>query len=612
LKNTSKNDTQRDVKRNFSSGHFTEVCELFDLHAALKINKELLPFWLGALVFTGELDKAQVLFRKTSLTGPQKIAGRFYLSIGLIRQSRYIDARALLGENLRLKGKVKSKESLFYIFQGLAFYRFFCGQFFQSNRYANKAFQAAVEAEFVFGEMISKDLLAHSLIQLGQVRKGLKFFEDTLKMARRENNQWLSAAVEISILKFRAQFGVDSKTDLIHLQKALSELSPQDTYSISELLLEVIRQQLLRGNFSAAETVLAQASDTIYKHQNRRQIALLNLRMSYMLYLQAQHTQALHVIRFAEQNTDRQVDLSLLMQIRGLKQTILRAAGKVTEAQNLQTDLFHMREHHQIAINHKILARAPQSKVPNNFSPGEDPLGDLLDKIAKQDEQAPKLIVENRYYGLLHKYYKLPFGTQALIFDLMPGSIVILDKGNVTYQQKGLNTLIRKILLLIRHAPQNKEQLVKAIWGYDYDPLRHDPLIYSSINKIRKLLGTYGDWIVLTENGYQIHREVKVIFRNTLKKQITAAPSLFPAEAKKNPPLPQKRLWDENFKNLNFRQLQIVDFLKRHSSLSISELSEKLEISKPTATRDLSQLYNVGILKRAGRGRATRYFIRTP
>jgi predicted transcriptional regulator len=612
MSRTSKTNAPNDVKSKFSSGEFTDVCELFDTHPALKSSKELLPFWLGALVFTGELDKAQVLFQKSSLTPDQKIAGRFYLSVGLIRQSRYADARALLGENLRLKGKVKSKESLFYIFQGLAFYRFFCGQFFQSNRYAHSAFQAAVEAEFVFGEMISKDLLAHSLIQLGQVRKGLKYFEDTLKIARRVSNQWLTAAVEISILKFRAQFGLDSKTDLLQLQKALSELNPQDTYSISELLLEVIRQQLLRGNFSAAETVLAQASDIVYKHQNRRQIALLNFRMSYMLYLQAQNTQALHVIRFAEQNIDRKIDLSLFMQIQGLKQSILRAAGKESEAQNLQDELSHLREKNQIAINHKILARAPKSNVLNKFSPGEDPLGDLLDKIAKQDEQAPKLIVENKYYGLLHKYYKLPFGTQALIFDLMPGSIVILDKGNVIYQQKGLNTLIRKILLLIRHEPQNKEQLVNGIWGYEYDPQRHDPLIYSSINKIRKLLGPYGDWIVLTENGYQIHRDVKVIFRNTLKKQITVAPSLFPSEAKKDPTAPRKKIWDENLKNLNFRQLQIVDFLKRHSSLSISELSEKLEISKPTATRDLSQLYNVGILKRAGRGRATRYFIRTP
>jgi DeoR/GlpR family transcriptional regulator of sugar metabolism len=49
--------------------------------------------------------------------------------------------------------------------------------------------------------------------------------------------------------------------------------------------------------------------------------------------------------------------------------------------------------------------------------------------------------------------------------------------------------------------------------------------------------------------------------------------------------------------------------MKKNNSISILELSTKLEISKPTATRDLSQLYKLGILKRVGKGRATRYLI---
>lgn len=606
-KSKKENKTLFAVHQAFAAWDFNQVLELIETHSEFKSTSALLPVWIGALVFTGNLEKALALFKKNTLSLDQTIACRFFLAIGYIRRSDYSQGRALLITNLRLKNKTTSLESLFFIFQGIAFYRFFCGQFYQSKKYATLAYEASAKQTFTFGEMMSKDLLAHSLIQLGQIRKGLKYFEDTLKTVQRAKNQWLSAAIEISVLKFRAQFGLNPLTDLVHLQKALKELSSQDTYSVSELLLEITRQQLLRGHFKDAEQSLSQASDIIYKHQNRRQMAVLNIRMSYMLYLQAQYTQALHVIRFAEQNIDQQVDLALWNQIGGLKQMILKASGRTHEAEQLHLELLEKKLKSQTAINNKILARTSQQKS-TTYNPGEDSLGDLLDKIHSQSADVPKLIVEKKYYGLLHKYYKLPFGTQALIFDLIPGSVVILDKGNVTFKQKGINTLFRKILLLVREEPQSKEQLIESVWGYQYDPLRHDPLIYSTINKIRKMLEDYSDWIVLTEEGYRIRSDVKVIFKNSLKMKTTNTVVRAKTLPASHAPLKQKP-WQDEFKHLNFRQLQIVDYLKENASLSISELATKLDISKPTATRDLSQLYSIGILKRAGKGRATRYFI---
>lgn len=587
----------------FKTGEFSLVLEHFENASALKNDKSLIPFRIGALVFTGETQKALALFNKTTLTLPQTVAARFFLAIGYIRQSQYSQGRALLIENRKALPHLKKKEGHFYIYQGLAFYRFFRGQFHRSKKDAERAYSLAVEQDYPFGEMISKDLLAHSLVQVGQVRHGLKYFEDNLKHARKSKNQ-MAASIEISILKFRAQFGIEPETDLDRLVAALEVLSPQDTYSTAELLLEMIRQHLLRGQFTQAEAALAKTSDIVYKHQNRRQMALLNIRMGYMLYLQGQHTQALHVIRFSEQNIDHDVDLSLSMQIGGLKEIILKAQGKIPEATSLHRDLQKRHPRIQNAVNYKILSRHEGSA---KRTIGEDPLGDLLDQIQQQSPEAGKNIVRTKYYGLLHKYYKLPFGTQALIFDLLPGSVIILDKGNVTLKKKGINSMMRKILLMIRQEPQTKEQLIQNIWGYNYDPLRHDPLIYSTINKIRKVLGLYGDWILLTEQGYVMKREVKVIFKNSLKTSTKAA-------QKKTKALvvtasERKRRWDDNFKHLNFRQIQIVDYLKVNPSLSISELSEHLDISKPTATRDLSHLFKLGILKRAGKGRATRYFI---
>lgn len=564
--------------------------------------------WVGSLVLIGNLPKAEALFNKKSSLKNSPISARFFISLGLIRQSRYQEARRLIAQNIRSLNPDLNPEDQFFIYQSIAFYRFFCGRYRLAKKYAEKAYQAAVESEFTFGEMISKDLLAHSLIQTGEVHKGLNFFEETLKIAERVKNSWLSAAIRISLLKFRAQFGLNPHRDLGDLEDAIKALKPQDTYSLAELLLEMIRQYLLRGQFSQAEKCLSQASDIIYKHQNRRQIALLNLRMSYMLFLQAQHTQALHVLRFSEQNIDQKVDLSLWTQMTGLKYQILKTLGHLPEAEKTLGALKNKSNLSQSAINRKILARISPRGQNLESTSGQDLICDLLDKARTQDDSTPRLITESGYYGLLHKYYQVPFGTQCLILDLVPGSVVILDKGNVTFKKKALNSLLRKIIVLLKANAQSKEALVEQIWGYQYDPLRHDTLVYSSINKVRKLLSPYSDWIVLTEDGYRIRADIKVIIKNTLKssdkKTMAQSPQLGTHPTQLTKPA---RTQSKIFKDLNFRQLQIVDYLNKNTSISIFELSQKLEISKPTATRDLSQLHRLGILKRIGKGRATRY-----
>lgn len=594
------------VKALFSAGKFVDVCTEIESKTALKDASELMPFWIGALVFTGHLEKALALFEPDQLSLDLRVACRFYIILGYIRKSMYVRAKEELAINLKERKNTDKAQDLFYIYQGIAFYRFFCGRYLAAKNHAHQSYTYAIKSRFVFGEMVSRDLLAHTLVQLGQNREGLKLFDQALDLAEKNNNEWLSAAIRISIVKFRAQLGINASQDLEDIKKSLERLAPQDTYSTAELLLEMIRQYILRGQFSQAEACFSQASEVIYKHQNRRQIAQLNMRMSYMLYLQGQHMQALHIVRFAEQNIDSQIDLNLWTQMSGLKMMISSELG-VQSVEQTQHWIAKM-SRTQMAINAKILSRKSRSK--HNYPVGEDPIGDLLDKIAENDPTAPRLLVENGYYGLLHKCYKLPFGAQSLIFDLLPGSLVILDRGNVTFKQKALNSILRKILLLLRDRPCTKEQLVEHIWGYSYDPLRHDPLIYSSMNKVRKFLENYADWIELSEDGYRIKAGVRVIIKNNLKSEDKKSTlNALVEKAQEHRAVPIRFGQQMDIQNLNFRQMQVLEYLKKNHSISILELSSRLEISKPTATRDLSQLHKMGKLKRVGKGRATRYLL---
>lgn len=598
------------LQKHFIEGRFSDIIDLCEQSSPSEKDQRSLPYWIGSLVLSGNLDKALILFEKTNFKSDEpKIACHFYLSLGSIRNSQYRQGRKFLVENLKHLNKKIAPTEKFFIFQGLAFYRFFCGRFSQSKKYAELAYKAAVQADFLFGEILSKELLAHSLIQTGQVRLGLRYFDETYKIAHKAKN-WVAPAIEIAILKFKAQFGINPQTGLSDLEAALDKIETRDIYSKGELLLEMVRQHILRGQFSKAEDALSKAADIIYKNQNRRQMALLNLRMSYVLFLQAQLTQSLHILRIAEQNVDPVIDLSLWTQINGLKLTLLNHLKKNSDAQKLFEELNKTSVNSQNAIHQRMMARSTQKEqIP--FPKGEDPIGDLLDQVYQGDSKAPATILKSGYFGLLHKCYQLPFGTQCLIFDLHPGSLVLLDKGNVSLKATGVNSVLRKIILLIKDESQTKEELVQKVWGYQYDPFRHDPLIYSSMNKVRKLLSPHGDWIQLTENGYQIQKNIKVIIKNTLKQKslhqkVKEEPVLrnVPNNKIKVPPK-----WHKHAKDLNFRQLQVLDYLKNQNSISVLELSQKLLISKPTATRDLSKLHKLGILSRAGHGRATRYFL---
>ncbi len=595
----------------FLEGRFTEVCEAFENNKSLQKNPVLFSSWIGSLVFSGQLEKALALAKNTPPLSATVCACRFYLALGLIRNSQYNEGRQRLLENLQyLKDHRQSASSQekFFIYQGMAFYRFFCGRFLQGKKYAELAYSNAVEDGFLFGEMLSKELLAHSLVQTGQVHLGLRYFADTLTIAKKHKS-WLAPTIEIAVLKFKFQFGIVQDQNLIQLENALEKIETRDVYSKGELLLEMIRQYILRGQFSKAEETVSKASDIIYKSQNRRQMALFNMRMSYVLYLQAQYTQSLHILRFAEQNINPTIDLNLWMQISGLKLTLSNELKKKQEAQQLLGLLNNKTNHSQSCIHKKIMARAAHGN--HTYAKGQDPIGDLLDEVASGNPKAPEIVLKSGYYGLLHKCYNLPFGTQSLIFDLHPGTLILLDKGNVFLKSKGFNSVLRKILVLLKDSPKSKEDLVREIWGYEYDPLRHDSLVYSSINKIRHLLAPHADWVQLTEDGYVLSKAVKVIIKNNLKTS-PLIKNKSPLDLKSLPQKAKVRLppkWSKHLKDLNFRQIQILDYLKNHSSISVQELSAKLLISKPTATRDLSKLYDLCIVSRVGQGRATRYFL---
>lgn len=63
--------------------------------------------------------------------------------------------------------------------------------------------------------------------------------------------------------------------------------------------------------------------------------------------------------------------------------------------------------------------------------------------------------------------------------------------------------------------------------------------------------------------------------------------------------------------NLNYRQLKVINFLKRHRKITRAYYSKHFNVSFMTAYRDLNQLAKLGIVERKGSGKSTFYVYKT-
>ena len=273
---------------------------------------------IGALIFLGEFLEARSLFelslKKITPSALFLSRCRFYLGIGSVRRSAYVEAAQLFAQNIFefRKNKSTSPEITFYLFQGAAFLRFFKGQYAQSARLAQKAYTSALQTEIMYPQILSLDLLGHSLCQTGSVRQGLHELEKAILLAQQLGNGGILVALQISKIKYHAQFGLDIKNTIQNLQNAIASLQPQDTYSKAELHLELSRQLVLRGRGKDAQIQLENASALIYSHQNKRQSALFNLRFAHLLFLKGETLAALVLTQSQRQNLNKNVDRAIL------------------------------------------------------------------------------------------------------------------------------------------------------------------------------------------------------------------------------------------------------------------------------------------------------------
>ena len=523
-------------------------------------------YLVGALVFVGRRSDAKAEFAahlKKASADAQAIA-RFFLAVGASRDSSYEEARALLAENFRARGKVKGEEARFFLYQGWGFFRYFHARFGKAALWSERAWRVAYKARFRYGMTLSADLRGHSLLQVGEVARGLRSLEEAAEHAA---TGAIRATLETSALTYRAQFGLLPEASK-KLLAAWKKLATSDTYSRANLLLERARSLLLEGKATEASQWLDEGAGEIFRHGHRRQKAAWLARRAAVSIAQGQKAEALQSVERGlaelEAASDPNHRLELLE---------LRFAAEPDEETRAEVERLR-----------KWIGRKPAPESPL-FQWRE-----MRRKDAGNPELA-HLAVTRGWLGLLGELVE-PEGELLLYLELLPGKLVIFRRGNVEVSREGVPEILKRLLMALSFSASSKEALLEKVWGYRYDPLRHDPLLYNSIYRLRALLGSAEAHLVAESNGYRWDLPAKV---RVFERDYAAPEESEPVS-----------------ESLSLRQHRALQALKSGAfeAISVGEYAAKYRVSKPTATRDLAELLRKGYLARTGRARATAYLLR--
>jgi len=536
-----------------------------------------IPLKIGCLVFTGKFTEAIVLHetRKKNLLPEELTEAEFYLGIGEVRRSHYRSGSSYFARNLLRIKAIKNPwpETRFYAYQGAAFLNFFKGYFDRSLELAEKAFIASLEAEFDYGKILALDLLAHSHCQTGKIRQGLHEFDQGLEILNRLGNGGLKTALQISRLRYVSQFGITPHSTVSDLEEAILNLRPEETYSKAELQLELCRQYILRGKATEGLAVLEAASDEIYRHQNKRQSALFNHRFAHIQFLRGESHTALALIRASFPQLDPRVDQVLWKQFKGLEKKIMDSGQSP-----LDERIFSDRRNRQ------------------NLK-GEDPLGDIFDEISSKGAKLVPRLMEKGFFGLIPEALGTKLQGQKIYLGPGPRGLIIISDADVLVVESGLTAPLKKLLRELANPEfQSKENLIRNVWGHNYDPSIHDNVLYSNIARLRSILRAQSNWIEWSENGYRLSPAVEILedthqlSRPTEKRIKKGKPSSLPVHTR-----------------LNFRQLKALDAADEGEVLQVSSHARTYGVTTMTACRDLTKLFELGLLMRTGRARGTKY-----
>ncbi|MFW7378557.1 MAG: hypothetical protein ACOH5I_07120 [Oligoflexus sp.] len=593
------------IEKEFTQGNHAKILANTIDVPSFQIDQDNLVYIVGSLVFLGRMDEAEITLQASwdELSIETKIEARFYMAIGFTRQWKFAIARRYLVENALTGRRLQAKER-FFIFQGFAFYHFMACRYRKSLDYAQKSYREALRARYFYGRALATDLQGHTQFAVGDVFKGIQALERAHEYFTLLHNYDHMQSIARSLVSGKARHSIDLEENFAILQQlAHEEHQEENNYSLAGSYLNICRLYCLTGQISEAEKLLNQAAEIIQKSSHQRYAVLLNFRRAYCAYLRGQ-AKALNYLQSIPENAIQPADLRTRMQFLGLELNIKKAMNEAFSPEKMQ-QLQDLTRKSGYGIGRRILTRQEQKRTETW---GRDPFGDFLDEVFDQSlavEEKVELIQKHGYWSFIYDLLPVSRASRILAVNLLPGLIVVLNHGDVCAQKVNQSSQLIKFLHLISHKSKTKQELIQAIWGYEYHPIRHDSLIYGLLSRVRSLLGECHNWIISEEDAYRLQDDVQILFHQPTD---TVKIARSPEQESELDALPS-----EVSEEMNQRHYKILRHLEQHEFINLKICQDLFaDVSKVTLSRDLSFLVDKKLLMRTGKGRNTCYMKSMP
>jgi hypothetical protein len=551
-------------------------------------------YLIASLCFVGRLPEALTLYSmwQPHMEPEAQAASQAYLSIAQARAGQLDKALSFIRSLGKFRREHHQPLVNFYYEQAQAFYYWRRHRLRLALNYAERALDAAWRAEFFFGRALATDIMGHLLVDLGHVQRGMAALEKAHQYFTSLGYCQYVEVIETALIGYQLEFNPYGTDALANLSQRIHSLNPEtNNYTLSFLYTELGHQLALRGDLIGAGEALEDAGSLIQRHGLKRDQGWLLFRKAYLSHLSGKDSLALQYLNDLIKPCIEAGDEDLLVKAQGLQQLVALKLGLTISVPRTQAS-FHRK--YGYAVAERIERRQHGLKQTAEWA--QDVMGDFLDSLQSPDLtliEKIQTVLKSGLLSFLPELLSVSRTERVLYFDVEPQTLILFDHGSVYKAEGAVTAQMQKFVRFLIDGPKTKAELVHAIWGYAYHPLRHDPLIYGLVYRLRSLLGLREDWIQAQGDGYSLRPDIKVQF---FQLYANLSNVVAPEDDTK-----------KSATDLNIRQLRVLQYLQQHETIDIQGCVELFQTSKVTASRDLSNLTERGLLMRTGKGRNTCY-----
>jgi tetratricopeptide (TPR) repeat protein len=587
--------------RDFFAGQYAKVAaETFDAPEAALPDEDV-AFVVGALTFLGRVADAQACFdgwrRQAGALAPRTLSAcRFFLGVAYARTGDFARSRELLVRGALARAREPDPWASALLFQGLACQRYFTGKYKAAARHAQRALRAAHRSGFAYARMLSTDLRGHALVQLGQYQAGMALLEQAQGQSERLGLGLNAHAIACSMVVYQAKFKVGPNV-LRDLEALLAERS-HDAYSRRTVLTQAAVHYALRGRGSEAIAALEQVDrDALRMDARRAKVTSLIARLYVTRWGRGARACAALLDEAAALVDEG--DVTFRAELLAFEAFVGRALG---DPGRREAAIEELRRLARGAEHHVAKAALEQFEGEKIRAFAEDELTPLLCAVDRRSEQALPRFLALGLLGPVPELLGLAAGRRVLLLS-QENAVLVQDHGDV-WLRPSPPRWAPPLLRILAAGSASKEAIVAGLWGLKrYWPERHDPLVRTTIHRLRGFLEPRGEWVTVTAEGYGLAVPVHVSGMADPSEELDAP--LLDDEPLDEPAL--KAPSAGGARATAALDLRVHQALLRAGEASMPALAKQLGMSESTVLRALRRLVAEKKARRRGAARATRY-----